>query len=189
MICISLFLVFITVVYFTEYFWHFMNEYLHWWYTLVCLIILIPLLISAFFVIGWLTGDSKATRKLLYWATVLALTSVIILCIWNVTYLLGLYKFEDYYYGSGDIDSHHYSKINKKFYIVIDIFKSIIIMGVLLCFRGYTDTYEEINRGCRDIQPDRSDPRYHKDDKKEESEKPKSEKPKSEKPAEDAPAE
>jgi|ERR1719272_2742259 len=151
MICISLFLVAITVVFFVWNFWNFMNEYLHWWYTLTCLVILIPLLVAAFFTVGWLAGDSKTTRKLLYTSTILALVSIILLCIWNMIYLLGLYKWDDFYYGSGDIDSHHYTHINKKLYIVLDIFKTIVLLGVLLCFRGYTDTYEVVMQGCRDI--------------------------------------
>ena len=151
MICISLFLVAITVVFFVWNFWNFMNEYLHWWYTLTCLVILIPLLVAAFFTVGWLAGDSKTTRKLLYTSTILALVSIILLCIWNMIYLLGLYKWDDFYYGSGDIDSHHYTHINKKLYIVLDIFKTIVLLGILLCFRGYTDTYEVVMQGCRDI--------------------------------------
>lgn len=64
-ICIGIFSVLVTVILFVWYFFLFLNEYLHWWYVLVCLILLCPLLVASNFIISWFTSDTRTTRALL----------------------------------------------------------------------------------------------------------------------------
>lgn len=143
-VCITLF---VTVTLFTWYFWCFMNEYLHWWYTLVCLILLIPLLLASSFCITWITKDTKTTRGLLYTSQILALVSILCLCIWDVIYFLGLYKKDYFYSGMGPIEENYYARQSKKVFIFTLIAESV----VLICFHAYficvTSTYQELMHG------------------------------------------
>ena len=98
-----------------------MNEYLHWWYTLVVLILLTPLLVSASFTISWFTKDSKATRTMFFTAQILALVSVLLVCIWNIIYFVAIYKKDLYYSGMGEISKNVYTTQSKKVFLFIMI--------------------------------------------------------------------
>jgi hypothetical protein len=74
--------VFITTILFIWNYFLFLNEYLHWWYTTVCLVTLLPLLVGANFVISWFIKDTRTTRVLLWTSQLLALISVSLLCAW-----------------------------------------------------------------------------------------------------------
>jgi uncharacterized membrane protein len=65
-VAIGLFTVIITAIFFVWYFFLFLNEYIHWWYVLVCLFLLCPILVGSSFVISWFTSDTKTTRTMLY---------------------------------------------------------------------------------------------------------------------------
>lgn len=65
-VAIGIFTVLITAIFFVWYFFLFLNEYIHWWYVLVCLFLLCPLLVGSSFVISWFTMDTRTTRTMLY---------------------------------------------------------------------------------------------------------------------------
>jgi hypothetical protein len=65
-VTIGIITVFVTAILFTWYFFLFLNEYIHWWYVLVCLFLLCPILVGSSFVISWFTSDTKTTRTMLY---------------------------------------------------------------------------------------------------------------------------
>jgi hypothetical protein len=56
----------ITCILFVWYFFLFLNEYIHWWYVLVCLFLLCPILVGSSFIISWFTMDTNTTRTMLY---------------------------------------------------------------------------------------------------------------------------
>lgn len=61
-VTVAIITVFVTIVLFTWHFFCFLNEYLHWWYALVCSFLLIPLLIASAFCITWFMKDTRTTR-------------------------------------------------------------------------------------------------------------------------------
>ena len=65
-VAIGIITVFVCAILFVWYFFLFMNEYIHWWYVLVCLFCLCPILVGASFVISWFTSDTRTTRTMLY---------------------------------------------------------------------------------------------------------------------------
>jgi hypothetical protein len=146
-VAIGLFTVIITAIFFVWYFFLFLNEYIHWWYVLVCLFLLCPLLVGASFVISWFTMDTRTTRTMLYTSQILALASVFLLAAWNLIYFVFLYKKDKFFAGMGDIPSNVYTQQNKKNFLFTMLFESVI----LLCFFGYflcvTAAYSEDMHG------------------------------------------
>jgi hypothetical protein len=65
-VTIGIVTVFVTTILFVWYFFLFLNEYIHWWYVLVCLFLLCPILVGSSFIISWFTSDTRTTRTMLY---------------------------------------------------------------------------------------------------------------------------
>ena len=131
----------ISTLLFLWYFFQFMNEYLHWWYVLVCLILLCPLLVASSFVVSWFTKDSKTTRALLFTSQILALVSVILLAIWNIIYFVAIYKKDIYYSGMGDIDKNVYVERSKKVFLFTMIAESVVMVAFFCYALFVTSTY------------------------------------------------
>merc|ERR1711981_1200480 len=163
--------VFVTVVLFVWYFFLFLNEYIHWWYVLVCLFLLAPLLVGASFVISWFTNDSRTTRTMMYTTQILALVSVLLICIWNCIYFVFIYKKDKFYAGMGDIPSNVYTQQSKKNFIFTMLFETVIMLCMFGYFLCVTAAYSE------DMHGPPAEDKPEEEDKK--SEKPKSDKPKS----------
>jgi hypothetical protein len=124
-----------------------MNEYLHWWYTLVVLILLTPLLVSASFTISWFTKDSKATRTMFFTAQILALVSVLLVCIWNIIYFVAIYKKDLYYSGMGEISKNVYTTQSKKVFLFIMIAETVV-MTIFFCYSIWvSSTYRTLMHG------------------------------------------
>jgi hypothetical protein len=62
-------------------------------------------------------------------------------------YFIYLYKRPDFYQGQGDIDSHTYTKINKKNYIFFMLFESIGMIIFFAYFMCATSAYCEACHG------------------------------------------
>ena len=131
----------ISTLLFLWYFFQFMNEYLHWWYVLVSLILLCPLLVASSFVVSWFTKDSKTTRGLLFTSQILALVSVILLAIWNIVYFVAIYKKDIYYSGMGDIDKNVYVERSKKVFLFTMIAESVVMVAFFCYALFVTSTY------------------------------------------------
>merc|ERR1711934_200921 len=137
----------LATIMFLWYFFCFMNEYLHWWYTLVCLLLLSPLLVAASFVIGWFHKDTKTTRTTLYVSQILALVSVLLLAIWNIIYFVAIYKKDLYYSGMGDISKNVYTTQSKKVFLFIMIAESVLMI-IFFCYSIFVcSTYQELMHG------------------------------------------
>lgn len=146
-VAIGIFTVIITAIFFVWYFFLFLNEYIHWWYVLVCLFLLCPILVGSSFVISWFTMDTRTTRTMLYTSQILALVSVFLLACWNLIYFVFIYKKDKFFAGMGDIPSNVYTQQNKKNFLFTMLAETVI----LLCFFGYflcvTAAYSEDMHG------------------------------------------
>lgn len=118
-----------------------MNEYLHWWYTLVALFLLCPLLVGASFVVSWFTKDSKTTRAMLFTSQILALISVILLALWNIIYFVAIYKKDLYYSGMGEISNNVYSTQSKKVFLFIMLAESVVMIAFFCYAIWVSSTY------------------------------------------------
>jgi len=137
----------VTFIMFIWYFFLFMNEYIHWWYTMVCCILLIPLLVASNFVITWFTKDTKITRALLFTSQILALISVLLVAIWNIVYFLALYKKDTFYSGMGDIDKNVYIKQSKKVFLFTMLAETVVLVCCFTYFICVASTYQELMHG------------------------------------------
>lgn len=139
--------VFVTIVLFVWHFFCFLNEYLHWWYALVCVIIMIPLLVSAAFCVTWFTGDTKTTRGLLFTSQILALVSTLLLCIWNICYFVWIYKKDVFYQGMGEISKNYYASQSKKVFLFTLVAEQVLLI-LFFCYAcSVTSTYAELMHG------------------------------------------
>lgn len=137
----------ITTILFLWYFFCFMNEYLHWWYTLVCLFLIMPLLVGASFVVSWFTKDNKTTRALLFTSQILALVSIILLALWNIIYFVAIYKKDVYYSGMGEIGKNVYTTQSKKVFLFIMIAESVVMIAFFCYSIWVASTYQELMHG------------------------------------------
>jgi len=149
---IGIFTVIITAIFFVWYFFLFLNEYIHWWYVLVCLFLLCPLLVGASFVISWFTMDTNTTRTMLYTSQILALVSVFLLAGWNLIYFIFLYKKDKFYAGMGDIPSNVYTQQNKKNFLFTMLAESVILFVFFGYFLCVTAAYSEDMHGPEDAE-------------------------------------
>tara|TARA_B110000503_G_C7062535_1_gene377305 strand:- start:238 stop:522 length:285 start_codon:yes stop_codon:yes gene_type:complete len=62
-------------------------------------------------------------------------------------YFIYLYKRPDFYQGQGDIDSHTYTKINKKNYIFFMLFESLFMIVLFAFFMCAISAYCEACHG------------------------------------------
>jgi len=135
-VAIGIITVFVTTILFVWYFFLFLNEYIHWWFVLVCLFLLCPILVGSSFIISWFTNDSRTTRTMLYTSQILALVSVLLLCIWNLIYFIFIYKKDRFYAGMGDIPTNVYTSQSKKNFIFTMLGETVfmlILFGYFLC--------------------------------------------------------
>merc|ERR1719326_2300564 len=155
-VAIGIFTVLITAIFFVWYFFLFLNEYIHWWYVLVCLFLLCPLLVGSSFVISWFTMDTRTTRTMLYTSQILALVSVFLLATWNVIYFVFIYKKDKFFAGMGDIPSNVYTQQNKKNFLFTMLGESVFMFCAFGYFLCVTAAYSEDMHGPE--QPEEAAP-------------------------------
>jgi len=114
---------------------------------MICCFLLIPILIGSSFVVSWFTNDSKTTRAMLFTSQILALISVLLLCIWNIIYFIAIYKKDVFYSGMGAIDKNVYSTQSKKVFLFTMIAESVVLTAFFTYFICVTSTYAELMHG------------------------------------------
>jgi|ERR1711935_26719 len=149
-VTIGLITVIITAILFVWYFFLFLNEYIHWWYVLVCLFLLCPILVGSSFVISWFTMDTSTTRTMLYTSQILALVSVFLLASWNLIYFVFIYKKDKFFAGMGDLQSNVYTQQNKKNFLFTMLAESVIMLVMFGYFLCVTAAYSEDMHGPED---------------------------------------
>merc|ERR1711998_808787 len=87
---------------FAEIFYMILNEFIHWWYVLVALLLLVPTILSAAFTIVFFNSDQDSTRGKLRAGYILTIISYSLLAIWNIIYFNAWYKPNDVYIGSAE---------------------------------------------------------------------------------------
>jgi len=83
-----------------QYFYGLLNEYVTWWYIVVCLVLLIPLLVATAYYVAFFSKDTETTRTLAFAGCMQVIISVTLLAIWNTVYFLALYKNPLIYFGN-----------------------------------------------------------------------------------------
>jgi hypothetical protein len=147
MVCIGIFTLLLIVILFVWNFFLFLNEYIHWWFVLVTLLLLIPQLLAASFWISFFTKDYSTTRTLTMTATILNIVSICLVCVWNLIYFIWLYKKDFFYQGMGPIDKNEYTKQNKKTFIFTFLAETVVLLVLYTYWLCVVTEYRTIMKG------------------------------------------
>lgn len=102
-VAIGIFTLFLILSSFIEIFYMLLNEYIHWWYVLVALLLLVPTIIAASTLTAFFNSDTPARRASLRCACILVIISFSLLAIWNIFYFQFWYKNADVMFGQPEI--------------------------------------------------------------------------------------
>ena len=79
-----------------------LNEYIDWWYVLVAVVLLVPLIIGVTFFVVFFSSDNEDSRARLFVACQLAIISVTLVAVWNTVYFHFWYKNDAVFTGTSD---------------------------------------------------------------------------------------
>jgi hypothetical protein len=130
-VAIGIFTLFLILSSFIEIFYMLLNEYIHWWYVLVALLLLVPTIIAASTLTAFFNSDTPARRASLRCACILVIISFSLLAIWNIFYFQFWYKNADVMFGQPEIG---YIKQTKKQFVFWSVFLSLTIDGFYAYF-------------------------------------------------------
>lgn len=139
-----------TIILFVWYFFEFMNDYVHWWSTMINLILLCPFLVSCAFFICFSTRDSLMTRGLLPTACILCLCSIVCIMLWQVIYFVFIYKRDAFYQGYGKPDENPYQKQSKKNFLFTLLAESGVLIALYAYFLCVTWAYKTAMRSDKE---------------------------------------
>jgi len=147
LITIGILTILVTLALFLEVFWTLLNELIHWWYVIVAVLCLIPIVVSAIFVIRFFTKDQRASRTKMWIAMILAIVSFTLLGIWNLIYFQWCYKYDNVYAG---VDGLGYTNQTKKSFMVWNLFVAIVLDFIWAYFLCVATAYST----CKDGEPE-----------------------------------
>ena len=130
----------LTVALFIELFYGFINELVHWWYPVVGIVLMVPMIIGLCFYIRFFTKDDSDTRGRLYVCCILLIISFSLVAIWNICYFIWLYKYETVYVGADVIG---YVTTGKKAFIGYFAFFTLVINFSFAYFMCVAATYSK----------------------------------------------
>lgn len=131
----------LTVVLVSWYFFMMLNEYIHWWFPVISLVLAAPLIIGTCFFVSYFTQDKKSSRGKLGPACQLAIISLSLIAVWNLIYFVWLYHADPdtVYQGTNE---GPYKKTPKKVYIFSILAETVILVSfftyaICVCERYY----------------------------------------------------
>lgn len=144
LITIGILTLLVTVALFIEIFYCLLNEYIHWWYVPVALLMICPLIVGSIFVIRFFTKDQQGSRTRMWIAMLLAIISFTLLAIWNLIYFQWLYKYDIVFAGA---DVVGYTMQTKKAFMVWSLFIGIVLDFTWAYFLCVATTYATCKDG------------------------------------------
>ena len=109
---------------FTEIFYFILNDFIHWWYVLVCVLLLVPAIIGACFIVKFFNRDDHGTRGLVRTAYIQVIISYTLIAIWQIIYFNCWYKSGEVIAGS---EQTGYYRLTKKQYLFWSLFTTCVI--------------------------------------------------------------
>jgi hypothetical protein len=135
-----------------EVFYCLLNESYDWWYVLVGVILLVPFFIGVTFFITFFSNDTDNSRSRLFVACQFVIISSCLLAIWNVCYILWMYKQADVLTGTPD---QGYYRQSKKSYIVWSLFLATVISFLYAYFICVTRSYANALKSDEQLEEER----------------------------------
>merc|ERR1712086_583773 len=99
---IGVFTLLLTIYMVTMNFFLILNDYIHWYFPVVILILMAPMCIGSSFFVVFFTKDSAASRGKLFTACMFGIISTALIAVWIVCYYVFIYKNDTVFTGQGD---------------------------------------------------------------------------------------
>ena len=150
------------------------NVYFDFWFNLINLALLSPVLVAVIFYINFLVNDTKESREKLWIGMLCVIGSLLALCLWAIIYITAVYPYAYVYLGSGPEESYYqrgskqysnYMDEEKGGYILAECFWFLLEGGLFLYFyfvcKKWEDTYFERE------EPEPEEPKKDEENKEE----------------------
>merc|ERR1712046_82346 len=145
---IGIFTVLLTIYLVTMNFFLILNEYIHWYFPVVILVLLAPLCIGSSFFVVFFTKDTAASRGKLFTACMFGIISTALIAVWIVCYYVFIYKNDTVFTGQGDPQTNAYSKMSKKFYLFVVLAETTALCVSYSYFICVTNRYAQKMKGA-----------------------------------------
>ena len=146
-LAIGIFSVLLTIYMVTMNFFLILNDYVHWYFPVVILVLLVPMCIGSSFFIVFFTKDTASSRGKLFTACMFGIISTALIAVWIVCYYVFIYKNDTVFTGQGDPQSNSYSKMSKKFYLFVVLAETTALCIAYAYFICVTNRYTQKMKG------------------------------------------
>lgn len=130
----------ITFLIAVETFYGLLNEYVEWWYIVICFVVLAPLFVAVGMFISFFSKDTEGTRTAVFAGCQLVVISVSLFCIWNTVYFLYFYKKDRVYFGNTETG---YITLTKRQYFFWLFFFTAAVDAAYMYFICVTSAYSD----------------------------------------------
>merc|ERR1719238_1978913 len=146
-VTIGIFTFILTLVLVIWNFFLFLNDYIHWWFTFIVLLLYIPLILGAAFFVSFFTEDCKTTRTMIMSACILIIVSLVLVVTWYLIYFIWIYKRDGFYQGLGDPKDNVYTKSNKKTFLFTFLGETVGLLALYSYFLCVVTSYQQAMHG------------------------------------------
>ena len=126
--------------YFTWHMFMLMNEYIDWYFPVIALLLLVPMIVGASLWVTFYIKDKHASRNRLSYTLTLGIISIAVIAAWNVIYFIWFYKRDAVYVYQG-LNDGPYKKTPKKTYVFSILFESSLIVAFFAYAMCVTSRY------------------------------------------------
>merc|ERR1712100_431810 len=146
-VAIGIFTVLLTIYLVTMNFFLILNDYIHWYFPVVILVLLAPMCIGSSFFVVFFTKDTASSRGRLFTACMFGIISTALIAVWIVCYYVFIYKNDTVFTGQGDQQTNSYSKMSKKFYLFVVLAETTALCIAYSYFICVTNRYAQNMKG------------------------------------------
>jgi hypothetical protein len=147
-IAIGAFTVLLTIYMVTMNFFLILNDYIHWYFPVVIIVLLAPMCIGSSFFVVFFTKDTASSRGKLFTACMFGIISTALIALWIVCYYVFIYKNDTVFTGQGDPQTNAYSKMSKKFYLFVVLAETTALCIAYSYFICVTNRYTQKMKGA-----------------------------------------
>merc|ERR1712166_236507 len=134
---------------FIEIFYFILSDYIHWWFVLVAVCLLIPAIIAACMLVKFINSDNHSSRGNVRGAYIMVIISYSLLAIWNIIYFNAWYKNGEVLAGG---EQTGYYRLSKKQYLFWSLFITCIIDAFYAYFICVIAHYRNALRGDEQVE-------------------------------------
>ena len=109
---------------FIEIFYFILNDYIHWWFVLIAVLLLVPAIIGACFLVKFFNSDNHDSRARVRDSYIFVIISYSTLAVWNIIYFNAWYKSGEVVAGG---EQTGYYRLSKKQYLFWSLFITCVI--------------------------------------------------------------